>query len=133
MAPVQFLLATLLLRQVILGRPGTFLSFSFKCRASFARRVGFSLKMSLMRRATVARRGIFRSACVFCAAFARLLIPLLVAANFFWGAPFSRVESFCLWRWRSAASRWSLRRFFFGSPTGITSAFSAGTSSFCAA
>jgi hypothetical protein len=125
---VQFLLTTLLLRQVILGRPGTFLSFSFICRATVARRVVFGLKLSLMRRATVARRAIFWSACIIGATVARWLVPLRVTASLSWDPQFSRDEVFDFWRRCSAASFWSLRRFFFGSPTGITVAFSAGTS-----
>ncbi|PNF33650.1 hypothetical protein B7P43_G12338 [Cryptotermes secundus] len=73
--------------------------------------------MSLLRHATVAR----------------WLIPLQAMANFFWGLQFHRVESFSFWWRRSAASFRSLRLFFFGSVSGITSASTTGTSSFCAA
>jgi hypothetical protein len=79
--------------------------------------VRFSLKMFLLRHTTVARRDTFQQA----------------EANFSCGLPFILFVSFGSWRRRSAASFRSLRRFFFGSPTGITVAFSAGTSAFCAA
>jgi hypothetical protein len=48
--------------------------------------------MSLLRRATVARRDIFLSLGVFRAIFARWLIPLRATASLFWGPQFSRVE-----------------------------------------
>jgi hypothetical protein len=96
-------------------------------RTTFARRVVFGLKMSLMRRATVARRGISLSACTFRATSALWLVPLRAAVSLLWHPSFSWVRSL-LFRWFR-----SLRLFFLGSPTGITSALSAGTSSFCAA
>jgi hypothetical protein len=79
-----------------------------------ARWAMFGERMSLVRRATVARRDIFLS------------------ANSFGGPQFSRVEIFGFWRRRSAASFRSLRHSFLGSPTDIIVAFSAGISVFCA-
>jgi hypothetical protein len=128
MAAMRFLLPTLFLRQAILGRLGIFLPVSFVCRATFTRRVMFGLQMSLMRRATVARRIIFRCIGEFRATFARRLDALRATVSLFWGPQFSRVKSFGFWRRRSAASFRSLCRFFFGSPTGITSASSTGAS-----
>jgi hypothetical protein len=79
--------------------------------------VKFSLKMFLLRHATVARRDTFQQA----------------EANFSWCLSFTLFVSFGSWRRHSAASFPSLRLFFFGSSTGIAVAFSAGTSAFCAA
>jgi hypothetical protein len=108
-AIVQFLLTTLLLRQAILGRPGTFMSFSFVCRATFARRVVFGLKMSLLRHATIARQDIF----------------LQAKANFIRDPQSPRVSSFVSPR-RPAACFLPLYRLF--SPlTGFTTASSLRT------
>jgi hypothetical protein len=106
------------------------LQMSILGRATAAQRVVFCLKMSLMRRVTIARRGIFLSACIFHATSARWVVPLQVAASLLWHP--SWVCSF-IWQRRSMASFRSLRHFFFGYLTGITVAFSAGTSAFCAA
>jgi hypothetical protein len=103
-------------------------------RATFARRVMFGARVSLVHRATVARRDIFLPLLLsFCrATVARRLVSLRATASFSWGPPFILFVSFGSWLRRSAASFRSLRHFFFGSSTGITVAFSAGTSP-CAA
>jgi hypothetical protein len=119
-SPVTVPLSTLFMTQFFLAIP-------FRS-ATFTRRVVFGLKMSLMCRATIARRGIFRSIGDFRAAFARRVFPLRVTTSLVWGPQFSRGEVFVFWRRCCVASFRSLRLFFFGSPTGITSASSAGTS-----
>jgi hypothetical protein len=96
--------------------------------ATFAWRVVFGLKMSPLRRATVARRGILRCVSFVCrVTVPRRIDPLRVTTSLFLGPQISLVEVIGFWRRCSEASFRSLRRFFFGSPTGNTVAFSAGT------
>jgi hypothetical protein len=69
------------------------LAFSLH-HSTFARLVVFGLKMSLMRRATVPRRGIFWSACIFRVTFSRWFVSLQATASPLWGPQFIWVEDF---------------------------------------
>ena len=94
----------------------------------------FGLQMSLLRRATVARRYTFRSAFFCRATSARRLVPLWAMASCFRHQSLPWVRCFGVPRHSVAKFRCLCRFFFFffGSPTGITVASCTGASSFWA-